>query len=384
MAVTLTGTQTVSGAKTFSGGVTFSTTSCTFSAAVALGGSATATTQPQATNTTAVATTAYVRSQPGIDATGTVTSVNITVPSIFTAGSAVTTSGSVSFTVASQTQNTVWAAPNGSAGAPAFRALVAADIPTLTASKISDFATVAQGYRLDQFAAPTASVSMNSQKITGLATPTAASDAATKDYVDQTALGLEFKNSVRAASPTGTNVNIASALVNGGTLDGVTLATGDRVLLKDQTTSSQNGIYVVVASGAASRATDFNSSTNITAGSFVYVDAGTTNVGTAWVMNTTGAITVGTTNLTFAQFAGGGSTGTGSTSIVTLGTIATGTWQAVAIGAAYGGTGLTSAPNGLIKGNGSTTYSAAVAGTDYLTPTNIGSAGSATFDGGTY
>lgn len=115
-------------------------------------------------------------------------------------------------------------------------------------------------------------------------------------------LGLDVKESVRAAS-TG-NVDIATALENGDALDGVTLATGDRVLLKDQTTPSQNGIYVVVASGAASRATDADDDSEVTANMFVWVEEGTANADSGWVLTTNDDIVVDTTALTFAQFTG--------------------------------------------------------------------------------
>jgi hypothetical protein len=106
-----------------------------------------------------------------------------------------------------------------------------------------------------------------------------------------------WKDPVRAAS-TG-NVTIASALVNGLVMDGVTLATGDRVLLKDQNTASENGIYVVVASGAASRATDADTAVKLL-GMSVYVIAGTANNATEWHL-TPVSIILGTTNLTYVS-----------------------------------------------------------------------------------
>jgi phage-related tail fiber protein len=114
--------------------------------------------------------------------------------------------------------------------------------------------------------------------------------------------GLDWKASVRAASTA--NVNVASP---GTSLDGVTLAANDRVLLKNQTTASENGIYVWTASGSAlTRATDA-SSTTLSAGAAALTTEGTTNHDTAWVLVTDDPITVGTTALTFNQF-GGGST----------------------------------------------------------------------------
>lgn len=92
--------------------------------------------------------------------------------------------------------------------------------------------------RLDQLAAPTADVSHNNTKITNLATPTAAADAATKAYVDAVKTGLDIKDSVRVATTAAGA--LPSAFANGSTVDGVTLATGDRILIKDQSTGSEN------------------------------------------------------------------------------------------------------------------------------------------------
>lgn len=158
---------------------------------------------------------------------------------------------------------------------------------TQLASTISDFDTQVRTSRLDQMAAPTGSVTMNSQKITSLLTPTAANDAANKAYVDAVAQGLDFKTSVVAASAT--NVSLASAVENGDTLDGVTLATGDRIGLFGQTTGSENGLYTVNASGAPTRATDADANGEISKGSLVFVEGGTANGGQLWVCIATGA-----------------------------------------------------------------------------------------------
>jgi len=120
--VDLAGTQTISGAKTFSG-------------TVALGSSATATTPTTGDNTTKVATTAFVQSALSGSGLGTVTSVALTAPSfISVSGSPITSAGTIALSLASQTANQVFAAPNGSNGTPTFRSLVAADIPSLTST----------------------------------------------------------------------------------------------------------------------------------------------------------------------------------------------------------------------------------------------------------
>ncbi len=147
--------------------------------------------------------------------------------------------------------------------------------------------------------------SMGNNKITSLATPTADADAATKAYVDGVASGLDVKDSVRVATTTAGT--LASSFENGDTVDGVTLATNDRILIKDQATGSENGIYTVNASGAPTRSTDADSDSEVTAGMFTFVEEGTANADTGWVLTTNDPITVDTTALTFAQFTGAGS-----------------------------------------------------------------------------
>jgi hypothetical protein len=261
---------------------------------------------------------------------------------------------------------------------------------TQTASTISDFATSVQSTRLDQLANPTASVSLNSQKITNLATPTDDTDAANKGYVDSARSGLDVKDSVRVA----TTANIA--LTGTQTIDGVAVIAGNRVLVKNQTTESENGIYVVAA-GAWSRSTDANTDPKVTSGLFTFVEEGTANKGSGWVLITANPITVGTTALEFSKFSEAGqitagdglsftgttlnvggttdriavtadsvdiaSTYAGQTSITTLGTIGTGTWNGTTIGVANGGTGATTL-TGFLIGNGTSavTASATIAG----------------------
>ena len=201
--------------------------------------------------------------------------------------------------------NAVLSGPTtGSDAAPTFRALVAADIPSIAHTKISDFDAGVRTNTLDQMAAPTSAVSLNSQKITGLADPTGDNDAANKGYVDGVAQGLDVKDSVVAT--TTANGTLSSAFANGQSIDGVTLQTGDRILIKNQTTASQNGIYNVQASGAPSRATDMATGANA-AGAFVFVEQGTVNAENGFTCTSdTGSAVVGTNNLTFAQFSGAG------------------------------------------------------------------------------
>ena len=200
------------------------------------------------------------------------------------------------------TNHVLAGAASGSAAAPTFRALVSDDIPSLAHTKISDFDTGVRTNTLNQMAAPTGSVSFNSQNITNLADPVNTQDAATKGFVEATSQGLDVKDSCVAAT-TG-NITISTALNNGDTLDGVTLSTNDRVLVKDQSTASQNGIYVVGSSPA--RAADLATGANA-AGFFTFVEKGTVNADNGFVCTSdSGSAVVGTNNLTIAQFSGAG------------------------------------------------------------------------------
>ena len=160
------------------------------------------------------------------------------------------------------------------------------------------------GFALSAFGVPTSAVAFNAQKITGLADPTNAQDAATKAYVDATAQGLDVKQSVRAA--TTTSGTLATSFANGSVIDGVTLVTGDRILIKNQATGSENGIYTVNASGAPTRATDADTNAKVTAGMFTFVEEGTVNDNNGYVLTTNNAIVLGSTSLTFTQFSGAG------------------------------------------------------------------------------
>ena len=139
-------------------------------------------------------------------------------------------------------------------------------------------------------------------KITNLGSPDNSTDAATKGYVDAVSEGLHIHESARVAIQG--NISIANGLENGDTAGGVTLATGDRVLVKDQTNAAENGIYVVQVSGQALRATDFDTATEVDSGDFVFVTSGT-YANTGWVQTLKPA-TIGTDPLSFTQFSGAG------------------------------------------------------------------------------
>jgi hypothetical protein len=153
-------------------------------------------------------------------------------------------------------------------------------------------------------------VSMGNNRITNVSNPSQAQDAATKSYVDAVKTGLDVKDSVRVASTAA--ATLTTSFANGESVDGVALATGDRVLVKDQVDGSENGIYTVNASGAPTRAVDFAEADG---GAFTFIEEGAINSDSGWVMSNDGGVTVGTTSLAFVQFSGAGSitAGTGMT-----------------------------------------------------------------------
>jgi len=176
--------------------------------------------------------------------------------------------------------------------------LLSSDLPSHnhTSTDITDFHTAVRTNRLDQMAVPTASLNLNSQKITNLADPTNPQDAATKNYVDSAVAGFDWKNSVKVC----TTANIT--LSGTQTIDGIAVIAGDRVLVKDQTTQSQNGIYIVSAS-AWSRATDADAWNEIVSAA-VFIEQGSVNGDTAWVCTSDQGGTLGTTSVVFSQFTG--------------------------------------------------------------------------------
>jgi hypothetical protein len=209
--------------------------------------------------------------------------------------------------------------------------------PTLTATGTTLTLTAAPGDN-DVILAPTGAgnVSVSSKKIINLATPTLASDAATKQYVDDVAQGLHTHDSCNAATQT-TLATISSGTVtyNNGTsgvgatltttgtfttIDGVTLSVGMRILVKNEVTSADNGIYVVTSSTVLTRADDFDTATEMAGGDFTFVTAGTLYDNTGWVM-TDPVTTVGTSPVVWIQFSGAGSfTANNSAGLTLIGT----------------------------------------------------------------
>ena len=228
-----------------------------------------------------------------------------------------------------------------------------------------------------------------------IATPTDAAHIATKGYVDAARQGLDVKQSVRVASTA--PVAIASALEAGDVIDGVTLVAGDRVLLKDQTSASENGIYVAVSSGTGVRSSDANGTADtgeLKPGTFTFVEEGDANSDKGFVVSTNGAITVGSSAIAWTQFSGAGSfeagdglsqngntinvnvtadriaitsdaidiasTYAGQSSITTLGTITgeTSIWNGTVIDGQYGGTGVANTGKTITLGGNLTTSGA--------------------------
>lgn len=174
---------------------------------------------------------------------------------------------------------------------------------TQTASTISDFTTAVQAIRWASMVSPNASVDLNSQKIINLLDPTGPQDAASKAYVDSALVtataGIVWKAPVRVA----TTANIT--LSGTQTIDGIAVTAGQRVLVKNQSTASQNGIYLCAA-GAWTRATDADTASELEGGVIVTVDEGTANNNTMWML-TTDIVTLGTDAVNWTQFGAGSS-----------------------------------------------------------------------------
>jgi hypothetical protein len=141
-------------------------------------------------------------------------------------------------------------------------------------------------------------VSISGGSVTGLGDPAVSSEAATKNYVDQAVAGLRTR--IIAEAATTANINLTTDLENGDTLDGVTLVTGDRVLVKDQTDATENGLYIVVASGAASRDPEHDTIAELSGG-MVVVNQGTANDNKIFLCTTDSDATIGISNITYTQ-----------------------------------------------------------------------------------
>ena len=276
-------------------------------------------------------------------------------------------------------------------------------------------------------------VDVNNSRITNVTDPSSDQDAATKAYVDSVANGLDVKASVKYASTAnvaGTYNNAAGTITAGSngafSIDGATPSQNDRILLKDQSTATQNGLYRVTTVGDGStayvltRTPDGDEAAEITGGAFVFVEAGTANADNGYVFTHNGTPTLGTTNITVEQFSGAGqisagdaltktgnqldvavddstievssdalqikTTYPGQTSITTLGTIATGTWQGTVIDEVYGGTGQSSYTTGdILYASGANTLAKLALGNNgKILQSNGSNVTYGDIDGGTY
>lgn len=284
----------------------------------------------------------------------------------------------------------------------------------------------------------TGNIAVSGARITGVAEPVAGGDAATKNYVDNVAAGLHIHEAAHCAT---TNT---LAILSGGTvtydngtagvgatltlssgitaIDGHTLTNGDRILVRNEANQAHNGMYVRTSATVLTRSSDFDTAAEMAGGDFTFVEHGTLYNNTGWVQ-TEEVNTVGTDIVVWQQFSGTGtftagagltingnefnvvgtadritvnpdsvdiaSTYVGQTSITTLGTVATGTWNATTIGVSKGGSGLTTATaRGILFGNGTSAFGVTAASDNdgsFLRSDSTGNPyWSDNIDGGTY
>ncbi len=176
------------------------------------------------------------------------------------------------------------------------------DAKVAKASNLSDLAsasTARSNLGLGTMAVQNAAtVNISGGSITGLSTPSNNSDVAIKSYVDNAVAGLRTR--IIAEVATTANVNLSNGLEAGDTIDGVTLVAGDRVLVKDQSTATENGLYLAVSSGAASRDPEHDTIAELSGG-MVVVNQGSTNDNKIFLCTTDSDGSLGSTNITYTQ-----------------------------------------------------------------------------------
>jgi hypothetical protein len=387
---TFTGTVTIPAGAVISGYAPLA--SPTFTGTPTLPTGTIGVTQTFGTNTTALATTAFVQAALPI--------ASVSVPLMDGTGAAGSATAWARGDHVHPTDTSRYAATNPSGYQTAAQvttslgpyALLASPVFTGTpqaptaanGTNTTQLATTAYvlATRLDQLTPPASAVNLNNVRIQNLADPVNPQDASTKNYVDNVVQGLDVTLPVKVG--TTTNITLSGL----ATIDGVSVIAGDRVLVMNQTTAANNGIYVVAA-GAWTRSTDADTWNELVS-SYCFVEMGTANADNGYVCTVDPGGTLGTTPVTWVQFSGAGqitagsglsksgntlsvvgtanriavgaavdiaATYVGQTSLTTVGTIATGTWNGTPVTVAFGGSGAATL-TGYLKGTGTTPFTA--------------------------